>query len=43
MSSIGTVLAVVITLGAGVLLYCCLSCSSCGCKEEDDLFRKKSA
>jgi hypothetical protein len=43
LSSFGTVLAVLITVGAGVLIYCCLSCSSCGCKEEDELFRRKSA
>ena len=43
MSSVATVLAVVITLGAGVLIYCCLSCSSCDCKEKDELFRRKSA
>jgi len=41
--SIGTLLAVLITVGVGVLLFCCLSCSSCGCKEKDDLFRRKSA
>jgi hypothetical protein len=40
---LGTLLAVVITVGAGVLVFCCLSCSSCGCKEKDELFRRKSA
>jgi hypothetical protein len=41
--SFGTLLAVLITAGVAVLLFCCLSCSSCGCKEKDDLFRRKSA
>jgi hypothetical protein len=41
--SFGTVLAVIITVGVGILLFCCLSCSSCPCKEKDDIFRHKSA
>jgi len=41
--SIGTLLAVLITVGVAVLLICCLSCSSCPCKEKDDIFRRKSA
>ena len=41
--SFGTLLAVLITVGVGVLLFCCLTCSTCGCKEKDELFRRKSA
>ncbi len=41
--SIGTLFAVLITVGVGVLLFCCISCSNCGCKEKDELFRRKSA
>jgi hypothetical protein len=41
--SFGTLLAVLITAGVGVLIFCCLSCSTCGCKEKDELFRRKSA
>ena len=40
--SFGTLLAVLITAGVGILLFCCLSCSNCGCKEKDELFRRKS-
>jgi hypothetical protein len=39
----GTLIALLITAGVGVLLFCCLSCSNCGCKEKDELFRRKSA
>ena len=41
--SIATLLAVLITAGVGLLLFCALSCSNCGCKEKDELFRRKSA
>ena len=41
--SAGTILAVLITAGVGLLIFCCLSCSNCGCKEKDELFRRKSA
>jgi hypothetical protein len=41
--SLGTLFAVLITAGVGVLLFCCLSCSNCGCKDKDELFRRKSA
>jgi hypothetical protein len=23
-----------------VLLFCCLECSDCGCREKDDLFKR---
>ncbi len=36
-------LAGVITLGVGVLLFCCVGCTRCPGKEQDDLFRHRSA
>jgi hypothetical protein len=41
--TIGTIFAVLITAGVGVLIFCCLTCSNCGCKEKDEIFRRKSA
>ena len=41
--SIQTVFAVLITVGVAVLLFCCLGCSGCPCKEKDDIFRHRSA
>ena len=35
--------AALITLGVGVLLFCCVGCTRCPGKEEDDLFRHRSA
>jgi hypothetical protein len=37
----GTVLAVLITLGVAVLLVCCLQCSHCGCRDKDELFKRR--
>ncbi len=37
----GNVLAVLITVGVAVLLVCCLECSNCGCREKDDLFKRR--
>jgi hypothetical protein len=37
----GNVLAVLITVGVAVLLVCCLECSDCGCREKDDLFKRR--
>lgn len=36
-----TLIAVVVTVGVGVLLFCCVGCSKCGCEEKDELFRKR--
>jgi hypothetical protein len=41
--TIGTIFAALITIGVGILIFCCLTCSNCGCKEKDELFRRKSA
>lgn len=38
---ISGMLAVVITVGVAVLLVCCLQCSNCGCREKDDLFKRR--
>jgi hypothetical protein len=35
------VLAIVVTVGVGLLLFCCLSCTKCSCREKDDLFRQR--
>jgi hypothetical protein len=37
----GNVLAVLTTVGVAVLLVCCLQCSKCGCREKDDLFKRR--
>jgi hypothetical protein len=37
-----SVLAVLVTVGVAVLLVCCLECSSCPCRDKDDLFRHRN-
>lgn len=37
----GNIFAVLITVGAAVLLVCCLQCSNCGCREKDELFKRR--
>ena len=37
----GNLLAVLMTVGVAVLLVCCLGCSNCPAREEDDLFRRR--
>jgi hypothetical protein len=39
----GTLLAVLVTVGVAVLLVCCMGCSSCPAREKDDLFRRRDA
>jgi len=34
-------LAILVTLGVGVLLVCCLECSNCPCREKDELFKRR--
>jgi hypothetical protein len=36
-----TVLAVLVTVGVAVLIVCCLECSKCGCREKDELFKRR--
>ena len=35
-----SVLAVLVTLGVGVLLVCCLECTKCPGREKDDIFNR---
>ncbi len=42
LSSESLLLAGIITLAVGVLLFCCVGCTRCPGKEEDDLFRHRS-
>jgi len=37
----GSVLALVVTAGVAVLLICCLGCTSCPCREKDELFKRR--
>ena len=37
----GIVLAVLVTVGVAVLLFCCLECTKCGSREKDDLFKHR--
>ena len=37
----GSLIAVIVTVGVGVLLVCCLGCSKCPCREKDDLFSRR--
>jgi hypothetical protein len=37
----GSILAVLVTLSVAVLLVCCLGCSSCPCREKDDIFKRR--
>jgi hypothetical protein len=39
----GTLLAILVTVGVAVLLVCCLGCSNCPAREKDDLFRRHDA
>jgi hypothetical protein len=36
-----SVLAILVTVGVAVLLVCCLKCTSCPCRDKDDLFRHR--
>jgi hypothetical protein len=36
-----SVLAVLVTVGVAVLLFCCLECSHCSSCEKDDLFHRR--
>ncbi|HUB52827.1 MAG TPA: hypothetical protein VL986_11790 [Terracidiphilus sp.] len=35
-----TVLAVLVTVGAAVLIVACLECSHCGQRDKDDIFKR---
>jgi len=34
-------LAVVATVGIGIFLICCLECTSCPCRDKDEIFPRK--
>ena len=34
------VLALLVTLGIGVLLVCCIECTKCPCRDKDDIFNR---
>jgi hypothetical protein len=34
-------LAILVTVGVAILLVCCLECTKCGCREKDDLFKRR--
>ena len=36
-----TLIAIVVTVGVGLLLFCCLGCTKCSCREKDELFRQR--
>jgi hypothetical protein len=33
-------LAVLVTLGVALFVFCCLECTDCSCRDKDDLFRR---
>ena len=35
----GNAISVLVTLGIAVLLVCCLECSECPSRDQDDIFR----
>jgi hypothetical protein len=37
------ILAVLVTVGVGVLLICCMKCSDCSDREKDDLFKHRES
>jgi hypothetical protein len=37
----GNIVALVVTAGVALLIGCCLSCSNCGCREKDELFKRR--
>jgi hypothetical protein len=40
-SANGTLMAVIVTGGVAVLLVSCLGCTNCGCREKDELFKRR--
>jgi hypothetical protein len=36
----GNAISVLVTMGIAVLLVCCLECSDCPSRDQDDLFRR---
>lgn len=42
-AAIENLLAALVTIGVAVLLICCMECSHCPRRDEDDLFRHRHA
>jgi hypothetical protein len=38
-----TFLAIVVTGAVALLLFCCLECTHCPCREKDEFFRRHEA
>jgi hypothetical protein len=36
------VIAIIVTMAVAVIVYCCLGCSKCPCRDKDDVFRDHS-
>ena len=36
----GNAISVLVTMGIAVLLVCCLECSDCPSRDQDDIFRR---
>jgi hypothetical protein len=34
-------MAILVTVGVAFLLVCCLQCTKCGCREKDDIFKRR--
>jgi outer membrane biogenesis lipoprotein LolB len=42
-AAIENLVAALVTIGVALLLACCVECSSCPDREDDDLFRQRHA
>lgn len=40
LTSSGSLLALIVTAGVGVLLVCCVGCAKCPGREKDDIFSR---
>ena len=34
-------LAVLVTVGVAIFIFCCLECTDCSCRENDEFFRHR--
>lgn len=35
-----SILAILVTVGVALLLFCCMKCCDCSCRDKDDLFKR---
>ena len=42
-AAVENLLAALVTIGIALLLVCCVECSDCSDREDDDLFRHRQA